>query len=913
MATSMRNPADLGERTNLPIQLTSFVGRRAEIKEVEGLLADTRLVTLMGAGGIGKTRLALEVARRLLGDYEDGVWLVELASLADPELLPQAVLSALGFMAQPGLSTTESLTNLLAGRTLLCVLDNCEHLVEAAAQLADSLLRHCPGLRILATSRVVLGVGGEVTWRVPSMPTPEAQISHTLDDLRDCETVQLLIQRARAARPGFELNDDNAPAVVRICQRVDGIPLAIELVAARARGMSVIAIDERIADRFNLVTGGSRLSMPRQRTLQATFDWSHDLLSEEEKGVFRRLSVFAGGFTLDGVDAVCRAGEVGGTDESSLDTLTGLVDKSLVISLEGPRGVGRYRLLEPLRQYADDRLSEAKERDIARRRHAHFFLDLGDSAYRGLRGAHQPAWAARVVDELENFRACFDWALSDDPPAALRLGVALDRYWVANAPDEGWEWLRKALDVCDTRDELRARALYCAAFWARSRGDIDEARHLGHDCLQLAQELGSTLYVGLALGLLAVVETSERAEGWLARSLSLFDQAELHVRRVDDAEALSRVLNNHGCSLIVAGDLAGARAKIEEALALARDRDDWWQIPPTLDSLATIEFQSGEPSQARAHWSQVLEITRELGLRHATASALVGLASLDISEGRAERCLRLLGAVSSMLRVAGMTDTEIAQEIDEARRTSRTLLDERVSDALWREGVAMSTTQAVSFALDDPAEPDRDTRAETLTATVADSVGPSTFIREGEFWSLRYHGVVVRLKDSKGMKDLAQLLGMPGREVAAVELASRKLLGSPGRVAAIGELGLGVEGDVGEALDAQARAQYRVRLVDLEDEISEADTDNDPERASRAREEKEFLLRELGAALGLGGRARRNLDPAERARKAVSWRIRDAISHIEAAHADLGRHLRRSVRTGAFCVYDPPEPTGWRL
>lgn len=913
MATAVRNPADLGGRTNLPIQLTSFVGRGAEIKQVNGLLAEARLVTLMGAGGIGKTRLALEVARALLGDYDDGVWLVELAGLADPELLPQAVLSALGFVPQPALPPTESLIILLAGRNLLCVLDNCEHLVEASAQLVDSLLRHCPGMRVLATSRVVLGVEGEVTWRVPSMPTPDAKSSHSLDDLRGCETVQLLVQRARAARPGFELNDDNASSVVQICQRVDGIPLAIELVAARARGMSVIAIDERIADRFNLLRGGSRLSIPRQRTLQATFDWSHDLLSEEEKRVFRRLSVFAGGFTIDGVDAVCSAAESEGIYGSSLDTLTSLVDKSLVISHEGSRGVGRYRLLEPLRQYAHDRLSEAMEVTAVRRAHARFFLALGDDVFRELRGAHQAAWAACVMDELENFRACFDWVLNNDPPAALRLGVSLDRYWIANGPGEGREWLYRALDVCDTRDELRAHALYDAAFWARSSGDFDEARHLGHDCLELAHELGSTLNVGLALSVLAVVECTERAEGWLARSLPLFDEAELHVRRAGDSEALTRLLNNYGCGLIVAGDLAGARAKIEEALALARDLDDAWATPAVLDSLAAIELESGEPSDAEAHWRMALELTRALGLRHATAGALTGLASLAMADRRPERYLRLLGAVSSLQKVAGIIDAEITPVIDDARRTSRALLDPKVSDALWREGVAMSMTEAVRFALDETAEPERDTPTAIPPTAIAESVGPSTFIKEGEFWSLRYHGVVVRLKDSKGLRDLAQLLGMPGREVAAVELASRKLTGSPSRLATVGELGLGVEGDTGEALDREARAQYRARLADLEDEISEADANNDPERASRAREEREFLLTELGAAVGLGGRSRRTIDPAERARKAVTWRIRDAISHIEAAHADLGRHLRRSVRTGSFCVYDPPEPTGWHL
>ena len=315
MATALSLVPDPIGRTNLPLQLTSFIGRRVEIEEAKQLISEFRLMTLTGAGGIGKTRLALEIGRQLLGTYRDGVWLVELAGLTDADLVPETVASALGFTIQKGATPIESLVNLLEARELLCILDNCEHLVDGAAQVADRLLRHCPGLRILATSRDVLGVDGEVVWRVPSMPTLDSHRSHTLDDVRECETVQLLVQRARAARPGFELNTDNASSVVRICQTVDGIPLAIELVAARTRSMSVSAIEKHIAERFTLVTGGSRVSMPRQRTLRATFDWSHELLNEDEKIVFRRLSIFAGGFTLDAAEAVCRSDDDGANDE----------------------------------------------------------------------------------------------------------------------------------------------------------------------------------------------------------------------------------------------------------------------------------------------------------------------------------------------------------------------------------------------------------------------------------------------------------------------------------------------------------------------------------------------------------------------------------------------------------------------
>ena len=910
MATALHPAADASWRNNLPLQLTSFVGRRFEIDEAKQLMSESRLVTLTGAGGIGKTRLALEVAGQLLDGYRDGVWLVELAGLTDAHLVPETVANAVGLTIQKAATPTESLAHLLEPRDLLCILDNCEHLIDAVAQVADMLLRRCPGLRILATSRDVLGVDGEVTWRVPSMPTLDPRRAYTLEELRDCDTVQLLVQRARSARPGFELNSDNAPSVARVCQRVDGIPLAIELVAARTRSLSVAAIDERIAQQFNLVAGGSRASMPRQRTLRATFDWSHELLKEDEKTTFRRLSVFADGFTLDAAEAVCRMDGDEGNDESCLLSLSGLVDKSLVISLEDAHRADRYRLLEPLRQYAAERLTQAHESDDIRRRHARYFLDLGEKAFKGLRGPRQAAWMKRVSDELDNFRACFTWALDYDPRAALQLAVSLDRHWIRNTPAEGREWLKKALKRSSARDELLAHALYDAAFWAWYRGDAEECRELAAECLAVAEDVGSDLYVGQALVALATVASTERAEGWLAYSVSTFESAEQHIRAADDPEALGRLLNNYGCTLKDAGDLAGAREKVDEALALARSRDDPWQIAGFLDTLADIEYASGETDSARECWKQELAIVRDVGGRINAAYALFGLARLTMDD-QPQRSLRLLGAASSLLSTTGV-DT-YAKEVETAESQPRAMLGDKASDVLLREGAAMSLQQAVRFGLEETELTGFSTPPSPPETTAADSNSQNAFLLEGEFWSLTYEGVVARLRDSKGLRDIAQLLRTPCRDVASIDLYSRDAIGVPRGRATVAELGLGIEGDAGEALDTEARSQYRARLADLDDEISDADASNDPERASRAREEREFLLSELGAAFGLGGRARRLLDPAERARKAVTGRIRDALSHIEAAHPGLGRHLRRSVRTGSFCVYDPAEPAGWRL
>lgn len=885
------------------------------------MLSGVRLVTLTGAGGIGKTRLALEVASRLVTDYEDGVWLVELAGLQDPELVPHAVLTAFGLIEQPRKASTESLINFLAARQVLCVLDNCEHLVNACAQLAGTLLKHCSGLRILATSRDVLRVDGEVTWRVPSLTTPDAEHPYTLDELQRCETVQLLVQRADAARPGFRVSDGNAVSVSRICQRLDGIPLAIELVAARTRSMSISAIDERIDDQFTLLTGGARVSMPRQRTLQATFDWSLGLLCDEERRVFRRLSVFAGGFPLEAAEAVCSEDGTERRDTTVLDTLTSLVDKSLVLSQPDAGRSGRYRLLEPIRQYAYEQLSEAHEVDAARRSHARFFLALGDDAYRELRGQSQVGWMARVVEELDNFRACFNWALSGDPPAALQLCVALDRYWNKNSTVEGREWLSRALEVYTARDELRAHALYDATSWANRRGYVDEARRLGRECLELAERLGSDLYVGEALTVLGTIEGDEGADGWAARSLSLYEEAEPHIREADDPDVLAWFLNCHGFTLFAVGKLVSARAKVEEALAWARGRDDKLSFEGMLDSLACVEFESGETAAAGAHWKEQLEIGGQLGSRTTVACALVGLARLAVAgHERPERYLRLLSAASCLLQLSGDIIPQLgadrarfAQVVEKIQYESRALLGDEVSDTIWREGAKMSLAEAVRFGLDDTMQPEPDLPRSGPPVRGADAVGESAFICEGDFWSLTYGGVVVRLKDSKGLHDIAWLLATPGRGVAALDLAGGHRPSAAGPGGAISGLGLRVESHAGEALDAEARAQYRARLADLEEEVAAADADNDGERASRGRTERDFLLTELAAAVGLGSRPRRMLDPAERARKAVTGRIRDAVNHLEVAHPALGRHLRRSVRTGTFCTYDPAEPTAWRL
>lgn len=893
------------ELTNLPRQLTSFVGRGAEIMEVKSLLSQARLVTLTGTGGVGKTRLALEVASQVVDQFADGVWLVELASIADPDLLPEVVMSALGLRAQPGQSAIESLITFMSSRSLLLVLDNCEHLVEGCAVLVAALLASRGEIRILATSRDVLRVAGETIWRVPSMPTPSTEAA-SLNEVRDSEAVQLFANRAGASAPGFGLGDDNAAVVAQICQWVDGIPLAIELAAARIRMMPPTVIVELLEDRISLLTGGSRAAPHRQQTLRATLDWSYDLLTDDEKSLFARLSVFVGGFTVKAAQAVCWEAESEPAPRSVISTLTSLIDKSLVTCEEGADKAGRYRLLETVRQYASARLVDAGAADNVQRRHAEFYLEYGDVVSRELRGPEQPTWLARIDDDIGNLRLAFAWTLSKSPRGALRLAVALRRYWFTGSrAAEAREWLTRALEANPDRDELRCRGLCDASWWALCLAHVDEGRRLAHEALTLAKGLNDPLGTGRALNALAIAEIFEGRSGSYERAISFLFEAEPPLREANDHEALALMLNDRGVSHQSIGDVVRARAEIEEGLAFARHAGDAELMGMLLDGLAGIEFDAGEPAAAEAHWYEALGHARECRSPWAASAVLIGLARVAIANAAPERSLRLLAASAELTRRTGMiTEPTSRDVVAKVHREAVDFLGDAAAGVVWQEGTRMSLVEAIRYGLSDQMGSESVARADRAE---------NRLVREGDFWSVTYAGVVVRLRDSKGLRDIARLLAMPGREVAAVDLVGGEHRNAAGRVETATVLGLGVEGDAGEALDSRARSEYRARLADLEEEVADAEVANDPERATRARRERDFLLAELGAAVGLGGHPRRALDPAERRRKAVTWRIRDAINHIEAVHPRLGQHLRRSLRTGRFCVYKPPETTSWQL
>ena len=485
---------------NLPTQLTSFVGRERELTDVKKLLHETHLLTLIGPGGTGKTRLALEVAGGLLDQYPDGVWLVELARILDPALVPRTTAIAIGLRDEPKRPVIDMLCDYLQRKKMLIILDNCEHLVDACAQMADRILHAASGLRVLASSREALGIAGEVTYRVPSLGLPDMEHLPALESLSQYEAVKLFIDRATSAIPDFKVTNENAPALAQICHRLDGIPLAIELAAAKTHVLGVEQIAKRLDDRFRLLTGGSRTALERHQTLRAAVDWSYNLLLEGEQVLFRRLAVFVGGWTLEAAESVC-ANETGA---NVLDRLEQLINKSLIIT-EGEHGVSRYHMLETIRQYANEKLVESGESESVRDEHLGFFLELAETAAPYLIRPEQLKWLAKLDSDYENLRVALELALDkDSAEASLRMCAALGKFWVMRSYwIEGSRWLAKALAKPvnvqnDAERTARVEALYQDAELAEKLDNIERMRKSAELSLALAQKDGNVRNVAIA-------------------------------------------------------------------------------------------------------------------------------------------------------------------------------------------------------------------------------------------------------------------------------------------------------------------------------------------------------------------------------------------------------------------------------
>ena len=604
---------------NLPQQPTSFIGREKQVEEVKALYAGTHLLTLTGAGGSGKTRLSLQVAADLLTGDGDGVWLVELAALTDPALVPQAVAGVLGVKEQAGQPVQNTLVEALKAKRLLLVLDNCEHLVAACASLSADLLRACPGVHILASSREPLNVAGEQVYRVPPLTLPDPRRAQTAETLSQFEAVRLFIERAQAVQPSFAVTSGNAPAVAQVCFHLDGIPLALELAAARVRSLSVEEINTRLGQRFRLLTGGSRVALPRQQTLRALIDWSYDLLLGPEKTLLCRLSVFAGGWTVAAAEGVC-AGEAI-EDWEVLDLLTGLADKSLVVYEEGADGeAGRYRLLETIRQYAGDRLGESGEAEAVQGRSASWFLALVEEAEPHLRGPEQASWLGRLEGEHDNLRASLTWfeQRGDGGEEDLRLAAALLGFWDARCYlSEGRQWLGRALVRTPPEAVGRAgagvrggsaawaKALNGAGRLACGQGDYAEARALYKEGLAIWRLLGDQQNTAGSLNGLGNVAAGQ---GDLAGAWALYAEGLAIWRQVGEPGGIAGSLHGLGNMAVHQGDLAGARALYEESLAIWRQLGNQGGVATSLLCMGSVAAGQGNLAGARALYEESLAI-----------------------------------------------------------------------------------------------------------------------------------------------------------------------------------------------------------------------------------------------------------------------------------------------------------------
>ena len=633
---SPATPIHFRPKHNLPSQLTSFIGREKDVARIQERLSRHRLVTLIGVGGIGKTRLSQQVANQLIDDYADGVWLVEFAPLNDPTLVPQSVATVFDIQqATDHSSLVETIIHFLNAKTPLLILDNCEHLLDACAELADQLLKSCPILHILATSREALGISGEALYPVPSLTIPDIQQISLINKLNNYESIRLFTERAQLVQMDFALTPENASSVTQICSRLDGIPLAIELAAVRIQMLSTEQIAEQLDQCFHILTGGSRTGLLKYQTLQASIDWSWHLLRDMEQILFRRLSVFAGRWTLEDVEAVCVGDGI--EADAVLDLMTQLVKKSLILAGREQGRETRYRMLETIRQYASERLLEASEGEQLRNRHLNFFLEWTEQVEPKLRGPKQLEWLSWTEAEYDNLRAALEWSLTqaERGEESLRIVGALFSFWYQRGHmSEGRAWLARALvnPAAPSAGGARAKALYAAGFIGWRQGDLTTAKALLEESAGLWQALGPTGLMGLAHTLADLAEVM-RGLGDSGAARSLANEAVALCREKDNRWGLAYALSILGLAIRDQEDYALARSVITESVALWRDVGDLWGLRLSTRALAVVALRQGDYEVARRHYTDSLAIARMLGDAEAMAIAFLGLGVATLNLG----------------------------------------------------------------------------------------------------------------------------------------------------------------------------------------------------------------------------------------------------------------------------------------
>ena len=731
---------------NLPIQLTSFIGRDQEISESQKLFSSTRLLTFIGPGGTGKTRLSLQVAAEQIPEFKDGVWLIELAQLADSNYLPSAIASTFQLRELQGVPLVDTLTDYLRGKQLLLILDNCEHLIETCARLSEHFLHACPKLKMITSSREALGIDGETVYRVPSLSLPQG-----VEDLRDAgdltkyEATRLFAERALKANPQFTLTKENAAAVTQICKRLDGIPLAIELAAARVKLFTPQQIAERLDDRFKLLTGGSRTALPRQQTLRALIDWSYLTLNEMEQDVLRRLAVFSGGWTFEAAEAV--AGEI-----EAMDGLSGLVNKSLV-NVEEKEGESRYRYLETIRQYAMEKLVESGDAADARTRHLNHFLDVSRRAEEKFGTAQRGMWVDRLELEHDNLRSGLGWALESDPESALQMVCSLAGFWLSRRHmTEGCNWCQTAISRAEALspagtniDQTRVRAYSALAMLFINHGEHQAGQVAARQAVALARQLDDPLQLARALhflGMSAAFSGDEtlafdslRESEALCRKFGYKDelagvlqslayvtieiygpQAEEQVQSyLEETLALSQgsvdpdaAVRTEGILARLAlfrGDLQEARKHADLMLGLHRAMGDQLSVTGHQTSMAHVARQIGNYQEALALYRETLPDWQKMGHRGAVAHQLECFAFIAKAQEQGERAVKLMSAAEALREASSSQRTPQERiEYDRELAGARAAFDEKTFDWLWAEGQSMNMEQAIDFALGETDE-----------------------------------------------------------------------------------------------------------------------------------------------------------------------------------------------------------------
>jgi non-specific serine/threonine protein kinase len=681
-------------KLNIPIPITSFIGREQELKEIRNLMERSRLVTLTGAGGIGKTRLAIQTVAEVLNLFQDGIWFLDLALLSDPSLVPSAIANLMGLHETGELGVEGLITKYFRSRTGMIIFDNCEHLIDACAQLVHLLLTSCPRLSILATSREALRVQGEITYRVPSMTVPKLDSVPDPEHLICFESIRLFSERAALASPDFIVNPQNSPAIVQICRRLDGIPLAIELAAARVNVLNVDQISKRLDDRFNLLTVGLRSALPRHQTLRATIEWSYDLLSEKERILFCRLAVFMGGWTLDAAEEVC-AGN--GLDlQEILDLLSQLVNKSLVLVETTPVET-RYRRLETIRQFARQHFLESVESTTLQDRHLAYFAAKVEHIQPYLIGEEQSRWMDYLDTEFDNIRLAMEWSISTSKSEdGFRLFGSLGWYWfIRGHHHAGEKWFRRMMPIRDSVSKgALAKALRSGSFVNYIKGDIDAAISLHADSLRYYRELDDTKETSTTLQFLGVLE-NERGNPDLARPY-LEESLELS-RKVNNKLAMPRVLIHLGFFLEKEGKFSEAWQYFEESLKICREMKEGHLLMVVLTTMGHRMHNQNNLAQARQYYKQALETCIQLKNKRTTAEMFLNFANILSQEEKYSESAQLIGFAESLyLESETLTDDNLSTIHRTAIAPTQALGEEIYQDQ-FLAGKKLSIEQAIEI------------------------------------------------------------------------------------------------------------------------------------------------------------------------------------------------------------------------